>query len=174
MLDSRTTLRTIVQGSTVDLFHSCDIALGPLERHLLQRDPVPFHDLSAIISFVGRGFTGSLTLAMPAEVFTLVKQPDRARGLDMRDWAREITNQLCGRIKSRLLQFQISLQVGLPSSLTKEAFERYRSRGPFFAAYFFRTLRGEVVVTLGGEIRHDVFVYSGVSESAAEGDIILF
>ncbi|HEY8943362.1 MAG TPA: chemotaxis protein CheX [Polyangiaceae bacterium] len=173
MTDGRTTLRTIVQGSTVDLFHSCDIAVGPIERYVPQLDAVPYHDLSASIGFTGRGFTGTLTLGMPPEVFSLAKQ-DNGRGYDMRDWVREITNQLCGRIKSRLLQFQITLKVGLPATLTREAFERHKGRGPFFGAYFFRTLRGEVVVTLGGEIRNDVFVYSGVTESASEGDIIIF
>jgi hypothetical protein len=174
MLDSRTTLHTIVQGSTVDLFHSCDIAVAPVDRHLQQREPIPYHDLAGMISFIGRGFTGTLTLGVPPEVFALARNNGPSRPADVRDWVREITNQLCGRIKSRLLQFQIVLQVGLPMSLTREAFERQKNRGPFFAAYVFRTLRGEIVVTLGGDIRHDLFVYTGAPESASEGDIIIF
>lgn len=174
LLDSRTTLHTIVQGATVDLFHSSGIAVAPMDRHLQQREPVPFHDLSAVISFTGRGFTGALTLAMPAEVFNLTKQQDTTRPPDVRDWVRETTNQLCGRVKSRLLPFQITLSVGLPLSLTREGFERHKNKGPFFSAYIFRTLRGEIVVTLGGDIRQDVFVYSGAATPAAEGDIILF
>lgn len=174
MADTRATLRTIVQGSTVDLFHSSNIALAPLERPVLQGEAVPHHELSAIISFVGRGFSGGLTLGMPVEVFSLTKPNALGRGYDMRDWVRETTNQLCGRIKSRLLQFQIVLKVGLPASLTRDAFKRHQSRGPFLGTYFFRTLRGEVVVTLSGDICHDAFVYSGVPELASEGDIILF
>lgn len=174
LLDSRTSLHTIVQGATVDLFHSSGIAVAPIDRHLQQREPVPFHDLSAAITFTGRGFTGSLTLGMPAEVFKLSKQHDPGRSPDVRDWVRETTNQLCGRIKSRLLQFQVTLTVGLPISLTRDAFERHKNKGPFFAAYLFRTLRGELVVTIGGEIRHDVFVYSGAAAPPSEGDIILF
>lgn len=174
MLDSRATLHTILQGSTVDLFHSFNIAVAPLERHLHQRDAIPFHEISGIISFTGRGFTGSLSVGVPAEVFDLMRHHEAGRGPDQRDWIREVTNQLCGRVKSRLLPFQIALRIGVPVSLTREGFERHKARGPFFAGYLFRTLRGEIVVTVAGDIRHDVFVYSGVSESASEGDIILF
>lgn len=174
LLDSRTSLHTIVQGATVDLFHSSGIAVAPIDRPLQQSEAVPFHDLSASIAFTGRGFTGALTLGTPPEVFKLNKHQEPGRTPDVRDWLRETTNQLCGRMKSRLLQFQVTLTVGLPISLTRESFERHKSKGPFFAGYLFRTLRGEIVVTIGGDIRHDVFVYSGAAAPPSEGDIILF
>lgn len=172
MVDSRATLHTIVQGSTVDLFHSCGIAVAPVAEHAVRREPLPFHELSAAISFTGRNFTGELTLGIPQTVFTLNKTGERP--MDPRDWVREITNQLCGRIKSRLLQFHLALQSGLPVSMTRETFDRHCRRGPFFSAYGFRTLRGEVLVTVAGDIRHEAVVYAGAAERADEGVIILF
>jgi hypothetical protein len=92
-----------------------------------------------------------------------------------RDWIREASNQLLGRIKNRLTQFQITIQSGLPSTPGRDAVERLRARSALFLSYSFRTLRGRVSVVLGGDIDPTMFVYSGASAgSPSEGDIILF
>lgn len=170
--DRRATLDTLIQSSVVDLFHSTDIAVAPVERTVLRPDRIRHQELSASIQFNGRGFTGTLTVGVPAEVFTtMARTKDRA--YDGRDWVREITNQVFGRLKRRLLQFQVELSAGLPGMLSKDAFERERQR-PGFVVYVFRTLRGEVIVTLSGEIDHSVLAYSYASSIPNEGDVILF
>lgn len=174
MTDTRAALDTMIQGSAVDLFHSCGLAVAPVQRSQQRgADQLQFPELGGTISFVGRGFTGTLTVAVPPAVFALIKQ-DPARPYSGRDWVREITNQLLGRIKSRLLQFQVTLQAGLPAVMGRDAIERQRVRGGLFVAYTFRTLRGDVIVTLSGEIDHSAFVYTGVTNIPNEGDVILF
>lgn len=173
MLESRAALDSLVQGSAVDLFHSCGIAVAPVERCLLRPEQLRCHDLSAMIGFTARSFTGTLTVSMPVETFGLVKQAD-GRQYSGRDWVREIANQLCGRIKNRLLQFQVVLSTGLPATMSRDSFEQLRTGSPFFSPYLFRTLRGEIIVTIGGKIDHSVFVYSGGVNLPTEGDVILF
>lgn len=173
MSDNRSALDTMIQGSAVDLFHSCGLAVAPVERSQQRGEQLQAPELGGTISFVGRGFTGTLTVGVPPSVFDLIKQ-DPLRPYSGRDWVREITNQLLGRIKSRLLQFRVTLQSGLPTVMGRDAIERQRARGGLFAAYTFRTLRGDIVVTLSGEIDLGIFVYTGLAAVASEGDVILF
>jgi len=177
MQDTRAVLHTIIQGSTVDLFHTHGVAVAPVSqiaRATATLEAPTGSELLASITFVGRGCTGTLILSVPEEVFALLKQ-DPARPYTGRDWTREASNQLLGRIKNRLAQFQISIQSGLPSTPGRDAVERLRGRSNLFAAYGFRTLRGRINVALGGDIDHSMFVYSGAPLNlASEGDIILF
>lgn len=176
MSDSRTFLDTMIQGSAVDLFHSCGLAVAPVARSQLRPETLPTPEIGGIISFVGRGFTGTLTIGLSPALFALIKQ-DPMRPYSGRDWVREMTNQLLGRIKSRLLQYHVTLQAGLPTVMGSDAIERQRARGGLFAAYTFRTLRGDLLVTLSGDIDPNIFVYTGAAPTtgvASEGDVILF
>jgi hypothetical protein len=79
-----------------------------------------------------------------------------------------------GRLKNRLAQFQIVLQVGLPSIFDRNHFARQLSQNEGAAIYRFRTLAGEFVVAIDGTCDESIFVYSGAKSRAKEGDIILF
>jgi hypothetical protein len=179
MQDTRAVLDTLVQSSAVDLFHSFGIAVAPvaLARQRAETDKLSQfvgHELLGSIAFVGKGFTGSLLLSVPDDVFQLLKQ-NPERPYTGRDWIREATNQMLGRIKNRLPQFQLSIQSGLPSTPGRDALERLRARSATFLVYGFRTLRGGACVALGGDIEPSLFVYSGAPLGAqSEGDIILF
>jgi hypothetical protein len=172
MQDGRTILETLIQSSTVDLFHASGIAVAPLPESRLRSDQLPCHELRAVISFSARGFSGSLGLLVPAAVFALVRQPP-TRTFGGEEWVRESANQLLGRIKARLLQFQVTLQLGLPQLLTPAALEKLGAQG-LLGVYAFRTLRGEVIVTLSGKIDYSVLRYAGKCQIASEGDIIVF
>ncbi|MGC4093430.1 MAG: hypothetical protein QM756_37150 [Polyangiaceae bacterium] len=177
MNDTRSILHTIVQGSTVDLFHSHGIAVAPITQIARGENGLeaPANgDLLGSITFSGRGCTGTLIVSMPEAVFALLKQ-EPGRPFAGRDWIREAANQLLGRIKNRLMQFQVSISSGLPSTPGRDAIERLRGRSSLFLGYGFRTLRGRICVALGGEIDHSMFVYTGARVNLPnEGDIILF
>jgi hypothetical protein len=173
MSDTRAVFDSIIQSATVDLFHSFGIAVAPLERGALPSRQVGVDALAALISFEGRGCVATLALMVPAATFALIKQ-DAVRPFAGRDWVRELTNQLLGRVKRRLLQFQISVKAGLPTILTHDMLERQRARAGEQTAYVFRTLRGEIIVTLTGKIDSNAFSYSGAVNPANEGDFILF
>ena len=89
------------------------------------------------------------------------------------DVLRELTNQLAGRIKNRLMQFQVTLRVGLPTVMRKQLLAQ-RSSTASSVCYRFRTLRGEIMVTLEGTIHNEPLNYSSRVRVAKEGDFIVF
>ena len=72
-----------------------------------------------------------------------------------------------------MLQFQAVLRVGLPTTMRKEHLKQ-RASATATTCYRFRTLRGEIVVTLEGNIHSEPLTYSGQVRVAKEGDLILF
>ena len=170
--DRRGALDTIIQSAVVDLFHASDVAVAPVERTRVRPERVQHQELAAAMHFTGRGFNGTLTVGVPPGVFASVERA-KARRLDGRDWVREVTNQVFGRLKRRLLQYHVELSAGLPSALNRDGFEREQKRAGF-VVYAFRTLHGDIIVTLSGDIDHSVLAYYYASNIPSEGDVILF
>jgi hypothetical protein len=170
--EGRLILETMVQSSTVDLFHSGGIALAPIAASPRDRNDVGSHALMSMIQFSSPVMTGTLGLLIPLQVFTLVKQ-DPKRPFTGGAWVQESVNQLLGRMKSRLLQFRVTLQMGLPMAMNEKRLKEIMGQG-MFAAYHFRTLRGQISVTLSGNIDFTQLDYSAQSVYANEGDIVLF
>ncbi|HET9958341.1 MAG TPA: chemotaxis protein CheX [Polyangiaceae bacterium] len=166
-------LDTIVQSATVELFHSQGIALGPIPRTQSTAMKLRQAGLIGLINFTSPSMSGSLGLALSADV--LSSAPDGPKQEHaVRDWLRESTNQLMGRIKNRCLQFQVTLQAGLPSIVNGEALLRQSPRNETELLYMFRALRGEVSVSLRGRLDTKSLVYSGSVSVASEGELILF
>ena len=94
--------------------------------------------------------------------------------LKIDDFLRELVNQLLGRLKNRLLTYQINLKVGLPRITAPNANDFRRDNKQECLEFTFRSLRGEVLVTLLGAINYSAIVYSGSHVAGEEGDIILF
>ena len=165
-------LDTIVQGATVDLFRTYGVAVAPVPRRPARPPRVP-DGYCGSISFQGQGMNGALTLYVPAPILGLTKS-EMIQPLQARDWIRELTNQLMGRIKTRLLQLQVTLQIGLPSALDRRIIERREKLSGSLLVYEFRTIRDEVTVTLEGTFDESGFKYSGTANSGSEGDVIIF
>jgi len=172
MSKNRAVLDVIVRSATVGLFHSYGVAAGPqLTARLATAHE---SSLCGTIRFNGTGFEGTLELVVPDPVLARVRnQPLTAH--TSRDVIRELTNQLMGRIKNKLLNFQVSLTLSLPS-ITRHVPDRGvpTAGSPISVlSYEFRTLEGPVFVVLRGKFGEEtlVFTSSGVGN---EGDVILF
>jgi len=170
--DGRAVLETMIQSSTVDLFHAAGIAVAPLPSSRVDASAVTSRGLMSTINFNGNGMTGTLGMLVPTGVFELVKQ-DPLRPFTGAAWVQDSVNQLLGRIKARLLQFQVTLQMGLPMKLDENGL-RQLVKGGILATYRFRTLRGEIAVTLSGKVDYSKLNYSNQMSFASEGDIIIF
>jgi hypothetical protein len=133
-----------------------------------------YFSLAGVVNLNSPKANGSLSLSWADPVFSLFTPPMPAGSMGARDLLRELTNQLSGRVKNRLLNFALMLTIGVPSVLSGQALERQRPRRDTEVVYLFRTLRGEIVVTLDLQIDPDALNYSGSSRVAKEGEFIAF
>jgi hypothetical protein len=133
-----------------------------------------YFTLAGVVNLTSPKANGSLSLSWADQVFSLFTPPVPPTALGARDLMRELTNQLAGRVKNRLLNFALMLTIGVPTVLSGQALDRQRPRRDTDVVYLFRTLRGEIVVTLDIAIDPSALDYSGANRVAKEGDFIAF
>ncbi|WP_437725662.1 chemotaxis protein CheX [Sorangium sp. So ce861] len=167
------TIDVLVQGATVELFHFYGVAIAPANTGD-SRDEVRLHaDPASTVEFSARGFSGFLALSANQGVFrAMTGVPPMADGVG--DWMREVANQLMGKVKSRLARFQIALQADLPQLRHPSDVERRGRSCKQQCCYSFRTLKGEVLVTLSGDFDESSLVFSNASPLPLDGKVILF
>jgi len=170
--EGQAVLAAMLQTTTVDLFRSYGISVAPLTPTHLDAKRLATQDLMAMISFTSTAMNGGLGLYVPKAVFELVRQ-DPTRPFSGSAWVQESVNQLLGRIKARLLQFRVTLQLGLPSVLLPRDFAMITAQSTLIV-YRFRTLRGEVVLSAHGRFDCSALDYSSKVSLMNEGDIIVF
>jgi hypothetical protein len=170
----RGAIDSLVQGSLVDLFGAYGVAVAPLPRSSRSQIPTVAY-ISATVGFVRLALAspaGRITLSLPCAL--LEQMSPHAAGKLQADWARELANQLMGRIKNRLLPFNVRLQVGV-STLVDSARLAHQLQGSQEArVYIGRTLRGAIIVTFEGMPEDSELSYVGPVSQASEGDAILF
>jgi hypothetical protein len=172
---ARTAIDTILQSSTVELFHSQGVAVAPLKPCPLGTQQ-RFYEWVGLIHFEAADLSGVLTVSTPMAVWAnraaSLGGPADAEALS--DWHRELANQLIGRVKNRLLKFQLVLRPRLPSALSGAALELHRKRSAQEVLYRFRALRGDVLVVVDAPLDRAILQYSGELQVAREGELILF
>jgi hypothetical protein len=168
---TRSTLDILIQICTVELFQSLGIAAAPLTVTRRAVEPQHPNDLVGVVSFSGTQASGRITLSLNDSVYDLFPTPVVGSHA-MRDAVRELTNQLIGRIKNRLMQFQVMLRIGLPSAMSAQALVQQRPATATVVTYQFRTLRGEVQVTFEGTLGDAVLNYSNSVRVPKEGEFI--
>jgi CheY-specific phosphatase CheX len=167
-----TAIDTIIQSSTVEILRAYDISVAPRARAEVVGH-VPDSDVVGIIAFEGADITGNLTLAVPISVcHTAI--PKRARGTTHAEWTYEITNQVMGSIKNRLVQFQVKLRTHVPTVLSGVALERHKSRTAAEVLYCFAALRGDVSLTVDVSLARAPLDYSNAALLVNDNDPILF
>lgn len=172
---ARTAIDTILQSSAVELFHAEGVAvapLGPTAVGTQQR----FYEWVGLVAFEAPHLSGTLCVSVPKPVWLTRNAGAGAPkdGAALADWSRELANQLIGRIKNRLIKFQIVLRPRLPTALSGVALEQNRPRTPTELLYRFRALRGDVLVVLDAPLERTILAYSGGTDVAREGELILF
>ncbi|HLV20854.1 MAG TPA: hypothetical protein VKZ49_08225 [Polyangiaceae bacterium] len=161
-----------MQSCAVGLFHAHQIALAPVYDRSL-RPPQTTARMAGSIRFNAPKFSGTLELSLSET--TLSRINGDGGHLAARDLVRELTNQLMGRVKNRLLQFQLELSLGVPTSaVLGSAVERPVPAGKTRHVYSFRTREDLIYVTLEGSFELSGLVFSPERVAADEGDVILF
>lgn len=102
-------------GELLDSYHTVPSALPP------RRADVPREDLCiASIGFTGAEVRGSLVIMAADEVLAASLSGvarDEATDELFADWAAELANQLCGRLKNKLLRQGLPVTISVPSVL---------------------------------------------------------
>lgn len=163
---------TIIQSSTVEILRSYDVSVAPRGRMELVGH-VPASDVVGIIGFEGEGISGNLVLAVPTAVCNL-RMPRRPPNTTHAEWTYELTSQVMGRIKNRLIQFQVKLRTHLPTVLSGKAVERYRSRSATEVLYRFLALRGEITVAVDASLTRAKLEYSNAPLVVGDNQVLIF
>ncbi len=162
-------LDAVLQTSTIELFRSYEVAIAPSSTYTnlstLEPDTV-----GAAIAFTGTEITGELVLAVPAAILKSMGHTERLRA---QDWVRELTNQLLGRVKNRLMRYDVRLRAGVPSALDISAL-RTRLDSGSSRVYHFRSLRGSVFIALRGNLGPDKLRFKGSDGGPEEGELVVF
>jgi len=153
----RVAVDSLVQASLVDLFTSYGVALAPLPRSQPMELVLP--DVSVAAAFRCNGGAGRLTLSVPNALLEHMRQ---AEVTSIRlDWARELTNQLLGRVKNRLLPFGVRLEMGGLTLLDRNLLKHQLQDSTEQRVYLGRTLRGVVLATVQGVPADSTLSYVG-------------
>jgi hypothetical protein len=161
-------LDVLVQAATVDLFRSCDLAIAPMPKRRANASHGRPGDIVASIRFSGATASGTLWLVASPEIV----QQTRVSSMPVFqavDWTRELINQLMGRLKNRLLRYQVLVHAELATASLRSGRVVF-DQGDL---YPFRTLRGEISVILASSLDSARFVYA-MTEIGSEGDVMLF
>jgi hypothetical protein len=165
-------LKLVTQSCAVDLFHSRGVALAPLAKGSAEW-AVAGCDRLGTMTLFGPKSAGILSLGIERTVFDAlsVSPGDHAAADDL---LRELTNQLAGRIKNRLLQFQVPMRLGLPTTVRADSLAGRARHASAGVTCFFRTLRGLVAIGLNGGVEEGSLDYSNSILVPKEGDFIAF
>jgi hypothetical protein len=164
----RVALDALIQASLVELFGSYGVGCAPLPRGSPSSLSIP--EVTAVAAFRSAdSAAGKLTLSLPAALLEQMKSGEPT-ALRM-DWARELTNQLAGRIKNRLLPFGVRLDMGPVSLLDAKLLHHQLHELAGVRVYAGRTLRGLVLVSAQGLPENSLLTYQG-GAGAAEGSLL--
>jgi hypothetical protein len=128
-----------------------------------------------VIGFSSRTFNGSLLLALPRG---LVEQTLPASEAALADWCGELANQLLGRLKNRLIDYQVSLSMTLPVVISGGRFALPTRTRPVTRYFCFVSDWGKFFVRLEAEIGPNVELVRQARTEAGrvldEGELLLF
>jgi len=159
-------LADLVEESCIALFSDYLIAIKR------SNEPAPTQQVAfcGVIGFTGDDMCGSLMLACSREPLELTQVSGDAM---MRDWIAELTNQLLGRVKNRLLACGTAIYSAVPVVLSGERIAPIATQR---LGHLFIADAGVVSVWFDTELRAD-FAFSTVDDTSAigrEGEAIFF
>jgi CheY-specific phosphatase CheX len=167
-------LSAIVEEVTPQLFE----AYGASVQHV-EGGPRPnlanLPDLCGVLGFVGDHLQGTVTLASSTAVLQEVMKS--VPGVDSAtDWLAELTNQLLGRIKSRLLRYGAPVMSSTPVVVSGQELRVEMGDHHVNCFHTFSGSAGLLHVWLGAEIAEGVVLREneGVESPPNEGDLLLF
>jgi CheY-specific phosphatase CheX len=107
------TLDALIGSACRALFESVGAKLEPVDKVVSAGD-----DVGATIGFTGSVLRGALVMISTKRLIQKVLPPEIVPGASdtqVADWMGELTNQLLGRIKNKLLSYGVTLEMSTPT-----------------------------------------------------------
>ena len=138
----------------------------------------PATEMVSVVGFTSDEMRGNLAVAASYEFFAVTNiiaaSPTEEQ---VRDWAGELSNQLLGRIKNRLLAYDLVLSMGTPMVITGLRMDVGKRRGGIAQRHSFTSAKGsieawfEATVEAGFSLEKNE---AAVDVSQSEGDLLFF
>jgi len=172
-------LKEVFQGACVDLFNSLDCSVACAERNECDLYDAPV----ACIDAGSKELELVLGLQMPIAILALTYPVNASMGAvreeSLEDWISELSNQLIGKVKSKLNSNENVLQLGLPVTYFGDDENELMQQDEKIALYF--ELDGEVcacylsveLLVKAEDIRPSEYFQQGVEDSAV-GELEFF
>jgi CheY-specific phosphatase CheX len=159
----RRQIEAVVSACCVELFSHYGVSVEPTDD-AAQANLV----FCAAIGFTGKHLRGSLLLAASPEPLELAGDDSRR----LRDWLAELTNQMIGRVKSRLIACGTSIYYSTPIVLRGEHLAPLADQP---VPLLFAVNRGVVSIWFDVEIAPDLVLHAcNVETPGREGQALLF
>ncbi|MEO6952086.1 MAG: hypothetical protein ABI321_09750 [Polyangia bacterium] len=181
----KTTLASLfehyLQRCSAELFAEYGVELTPHDGE----SPGSVSDgVAGVIGFAGENIKGSLLLGTTSAVVRSTYPVSTANGAEpgssaLVDWTSELSNQLLGRLKNRLLLHDVSFIMSTPVSLAGDHLRHPKLASANQRSVSLRAPTGIVVVSIeaevdaGLEFRAEPMQQCDVGV-AGEGDVLLF
>jgi CheY-specific phosphatase CheX len=136
----------VIETSVIDCLSARGLSARPAQPH---QPPNPYEN-GAIVTFVGlfgEKITGTLLFAVHPDLaakLALAANPSGVTQAAHLDGMAELTNELLGRIKNRLVPHGITFQLGLPKALACAGFWLHTIPGETHRAHRFASEEGDV------------------------------
>lgn len=165
-------MRELLTSCALELFADYDVALAPATP------PMSPSELVAVIGFTSDEMRGTLAISAQVDFFarTNVISVDPTEE-QIRDWAGELGNQLMGRLKNRLLAYNLVLAMGTPMVIIGVSMDLGQRRTGIVNRLAWTSSPGEIEVWL--EASHEAGLWLERSAAAdesiqSEGDLLFF
>jgi len=157
----------LAEQACVSLFEAYGVTLTQTD---LAETPSGERSLTGIIGFTGAGLTGMCLVAASEEPL-IASNP---AGGSLRDWVAELSNQLAGRLKHKLLAQGIEVYITTPIVLRATRIEPLPRR-KLIPRGFSLERGGSVALWVEVEIGPDFAIVPANAEATvAEGETLLF
>lgn len=130
--------------------------------------------LCAVIGFGGKTLAGALMIAADKEPIAASRPTPQTTD---RDWIAELSNQLLGRVKNRLLGFGVEVHATTPIVLRGERISPLGASGSLPGVTFTTSVGGRVTVWVDHQAIDGLQLAklaAAAEPLAREGDVILF
>lgn len=158
-------VENLAEEACLSLFDAYGVQLSRVEH---ASAPEADHCLTGIIGFTGQGITGMCLVAASEEPLAA----SNPAGGTLRDWVAELSNQLAGRLKHKLLTQGVEVYITTPIVLRATRIEPLPRRK--LQPRAFTALGGRVALWVEVETSPEFTVSEAAEQPVAEGETLLF